>query len=283
VRCTALGDLTLEPVGTGGKRDHALSMRTALLVGLVALATGTAHAATPLPARGDHSVYDAAGVIDAPRTAQLEAIDTELMQKAGVAIVIVTVPKLVDETIDQLAVRVQHDWGVGVKGKDESVVIALSVADRKIFIATGYGSEGYLPDGKVGEIRDHAHDALHAGDFAGGIVMIDREAAAIAAAAHHVTLIGAPAATPAPAQDRGCSGTLPTLAIFLLVFLLFGRGGGGGFLAGTILGNLLGRGGFGGGFGGGGGGRGGGGGGGGYGGGGGGGRGGGGGGGGGRW
>ncbi len=224
-------------------------MRIALLAGLVAFATGTAAAVTPLPARSDHSVYDAAGVIDAPRVAQLEAIDTELMQKAGVAIVIVTVPKLVDETIDQLAVRVQHDWGVGVKGKDESVVIALSVADRKIFIATGYGSEGYLPDGKVGELRDRAHDALHAGDFAGGLLSIDREAAAIAAASHHVTLTGV-ASAPVP-QDDGCAGNVGTIGTFALfaLFILFRlrRGGGGGglgaFLGGAMLGGLFGRGG----------------------------------------
>jgi uncharacterized protein len=167
------------------------------------------------------------------------------MQKAGVAIVVVTVPKLVDETIEQLAVRVQHDWGVGTKGHDESVVIALSVGDRKIFVATGFGSEGYLPDGKVGEIRDHAHDALHAGDFAGGIVAIDREVAAIAATAHGVALTGVPPAAPTP-RERGCDGTLPTMAIFLIVFLLFGRGGGGGgFLAGAVLGNMFGRGGSG--------------------------------------
>src|SRR6478752_3472914 len=100
-------------------------MRTALAAATLAalvLAAPAAHAVTPLPARGDTSVYDAANVIDPATESKLEALDTELWQKAGVSQVIVTVPKLEDETIDQLAVRVQHDWGVGVKGKDESVV-----------------------------------------------------------------------------------------------------------------------------------------------------------------
>ncbi len=214
-------------------------MRTALVAGLVALAAGTASAVTPLPARGDHSVYDAASVIDAPRVAQLEAIDTELQQKTGVAIVIVTVPKLDGETIDQLAVRVQHDWGVGAKGHDESVVIALSVADRKIFIATGYGSEGYLPDGRVGEIRDHAHAALHAGDFAGGLFAIDQEVAATAAAAHQVTLTGVPAVAPQAERHDSWWSTVAMVIFFIVFFFLMRRGGGGGFFAGALLGSMF--------------------------------------------
>ncbi len=222
-------------------------MRTALLTGLIALIATTASAVTPLPARGDHSVYDAASVIDPQTEAQLESLDTELMQKAGVAIVIVTVPRLEGETIDQLAVRVQHDWGVGTRGSDESVVITLAVEDRKIFIATGYGTEGYLPDGKVGALRDHARTKLSAGDFSGGIFQLANEAATIAAAAHDVTLTGAAPITERPARDVGCTGA-GTMVAFLVIFLLlsmFGRrggGGGGGFLAGAVLGSMFNRG-----------------------------------------
>ncbi len=228
-------------------------MRTALIAALVVLSTGLAGAVTPLPPRGDHSVFDGASVIEPQTEATLEAIDTELMQKAGVAMVFVTVPKLDGETIEQLAIRVQHEWGVGTAGKDESVVVAVSVEDHKIFIATGYGSEGYLPDGKVGEIRDHVRDRLHAGDFSAGLLQIAHEVAPIAAAAHGVTLDGAPALRTTTGRDAGCGGMSPIMIMFvvLLVFGMFGRGGrggGGGFLAGAVLGNMFGR---GGGFGGG--------------------------------
>ncbi len=229
-------------------------MRTALSTGLMArmvvmalmAATTTASAETPLPARGDHSVYDVASVIDAQTEAHLEALDTLLMQKAGVAMVIVTVPRLDGETIEQLAVRVQHDWGVGASATDESIVIALTVEDRKIFIATGYGSEGYLPDGKVGELRDRARSKLSAGDFSGGLAQLANEAAAIAAAAHDVTLTGDPPPARAPSEDTGCAGS-STIVGFLVLFLvlsMFGRrggGGGGGFLAGAMLGSMFNR------------------------------------------
>jgi uncharacterized protein len=213
-------------------------------------ASATALASTPLPAHGDHSVYDIANVIDDARERSLEAINAELFARARVAIVVVTVPRLIDETISELAVRVQHDWGVGERGKDESVVIALSVADRKIFLATGYGSEGYLPDGKVGEIRDRATPLLRGNDFSGGLYTADLAVAQVAAAAHHVTLTGVAAAVPAARRDDG--GGIASLVIFGIIAVVAiglagrgrgGRGGGGfgGFWLGALLGGLFGN------------------------------------------
>jgi len=224
-------------------------MRTALAaltLAAITMAAPAAHAVTPLPARGDTSVYDAANVIDDATETKLEALDTELLQKTGVAQVIVTVPKLEGETIDQLAVRVQHDWGVGAKNKDESVVIALAVADRKVFIATGYGTEPYLPDGKVGAIRDHARPQLSHNDFSGGIYSIARETAAVAATAHDVTLVGAPPIEERARRDAGCAGQGATIVFFVIFILIAiaGRrgGGGGGFWTGAVLGSMWGRG-----------------------------------------
>ena len=45
-------------------------------------------------------------------------------------------------------------WGIGKKGEDKGVLIFLTVKERKIRIETGYGVEGILPDGLVGEILD---------------------------------------------------------------------------------------------------------------------------------
>ncbi len=241
---------------------------TVAVLALCVVAARDAHAVTPLPQRGDHSVYDVAGVIDAATESQIEAIDRELFDKAGVAIVVVTVPKLEGETIGQLALRVQESWGVGVKGKDESVVIALSVADRAIFFASGYGSEPYLPDGKLGEIRDHVTPMLRANDYGGGLLRGVREVASVAAAAHGVKLLGDDSVGQGGAianeqPSTGCNDSVLTIAVLLVIVLSFafrGRGGGGrgrrgGFFfwpMGGWIGGGRGRGGFGGGGGGGG-------------------------------
>ncbi|MFN3534066.1 MAG: TPM domain-containing protein, partial [Desulfatiglandales bacterium] len=43
---------------------------------------------------------------------------------------------------------------IGKKGEDKGVLIFLTLKERKMRIETGYGVEGILPDGLVGEIRD---------------------------------------------------------------------------------------------------------------------------------
>ncbi|MBW3467401.1 TPM domain-containing protein [Arthrospiribacter ruber] len=37
-------------------------------------------------------------------------------------------------------------WGIGQKDKDNGVLILAAMEDRKVFIATGYGMEGVIPD-----------------------------------------------------------------------------------------------------------------------------------------
>jgi uncharacterized protein len=244
-----------------------MRLRPALVLVFLLVATGAASAKTPLPRQVNGvSVYDAAGVIDQGTEQRMEALHMELRQKAGVAIVVVTVPALEDETIDELAVRVGHEWGVGQKGKDEGIVVARSMDPSKIFIATGYGSEGYLPDGKVGAIRDEAVPRLRKGD-PGGYFLISARLAEAAAKEHNIQLSGMPDLPPQQVgRKRSCAGSV--LGLLLLLFLIGafvgrgrgGRGGGGmgGLMTGMILGNILSgmtRGGFGGGgFGGGGGG-----------------------------
>ena len=226
-------------------------MRVLLALAIVAATAGGVAARTPLPAPTDHSVYDIANVIDDVRERQIEAIDRELFDRAKVAVVVITVPRLVDETISDLAVRVQHDWGVGLRGKDESVVIALSVEDRKIFLATGYGSEGYLPDGKVGAIRDLATPFLRTNDFSAGLYTADLAIAQAAAAAHGITLSGVPAAASAPAPGDDDDASLIFVGIVIIFVIIAavlrgrgrgGRGGGfGSFCIGALLGGLLGN------------------------------------------
>jgi uncharacterized protein len=190
------------------------------VAGALTGAAGVAGAATPLPARDPaRSVYDTADVIAPADEASLEAIHRELYAKAEVAIVVVTIPRLVDETIEDFAVRVGQTWGVGKRGSDRGLVIAFSRDDRKIFVATGYGTEGYLPDGRVGDLLDrHAMPALRAGRYSEGLTQLDRALAAVAAHEHGVTLTGVP--PPSPPIRSSPGGTLLTIiGIAVLVFL----------------------------------------------------------------
>lgn len=238
--------------------------KSAIVVLVLAIAGSVAAAATPLPPRSDRLVYDTAGVIDDGAERELEQRHRELLAKARVALVVVTVPRLVDETIDELAVRLGQSWGVGRKGQDRGLVVALSRDDREIFVATGYGTEGYLPDGRVGALIDeHAAPYLGRGELSEGIRRLSNALAAESAREYGVALADSRTRTveqraPRPPGPLGivllvivavAFGLLAWRHPFLamLLFASMGRARGGGGFGGGMGAGGFGGGGFGGG------------------------------------
>jgi uncharacterized protein len=140
-----------------------LVLAAALLMALIA---GTTFAADKYPApRG--AVNDFANVIDPESAAKMEALAREVLQKTGTAVVVVTVPAIGEnEEYNMYANGLYKAWGIGKKGEDKGVLIFLTLKERKIRIETGYGVEGILPDGLVGEIRDkYLKPQLQAGNY----------------------------------------------------------------------------------------------------------------------
>lgn len=253
----------------------------AVLALLLALAVGAVLAARSerllgaqirLPPPEDRSVHDLAGVIDPEAEETMERLHTDLFRQTGVAIAVVTVPTLEGEPIEEFGARVGTEWGVGRRDEDRGIVVSLAVEERGINISTGYGVEGFLPDGRVGAILDGVVPALSEADYSTGLVQISAALVGAAADEYGVTVDGAIELMP-PALGRPASrgeriaaaifGLLFTLGMFYLVvrhpmlFLLLlssgrgtrmGRGGfrGGGFGGGHGFGGF-GGGGFGGG------------------------------------
>ncbi len=67
-------------------------------------------------------------------------------------IIVVTLPDLDGADPGEYATALGREWGVGQKGQNNGVVILASRDDRKVFIATGYGIEGAIPDAVAGRI-----------------------------------------------------------------------------------------------------------------------------------
>lgn len=231
----------------------------ALVIGARAVATEEPEIPPP---RG--LVNDFARVLDPGTVAHLEALIGELRAKTGSEIAVVTVQSTKPLTAFDYAVKIAEAWKPGAKDKDNGVVFLVAVADREMFIATGYGIEGALPDGKVGEIRDTLIvPRFRAGDLPGGIRAGTEALAATIAREYGVTLSGArpPAPVRRPGGNQGGIVPLLVLAVFLmfmfrsglwpLLFLPRSRGGfGGSFGGGGFGGHGGGFGGGGGGFGG---------------------------------
>ena len=61
-------------------------------------------------------------------------------------IAVVTINSLKGNDIDDYSFRLAEKWEIGRKGKDNGVLILVALEDSKMFIATGYGMEGVIPD-----------------------------------------------------------------------------------------------------------------------------------------
>ncbi|HLZ18401.1 MAG TPA: TPM domain-containing protein [Smithellaceae bacterium] len=134
-------------------RNRILPALWAVLL-LIILATG-APAAETYPQPTGMAVNDFARVIDPENTAKMESLAREILQKTGASVVVATVATMGEnEEVSMYVNGLYKAWGIGKKGEDRGVLIFLAVKERKIRIETGYGVEGVLPDGLVGEILD---------------------------------------------------------------------------------------------------------------------------------
>ena len=124
------------------------SNRTLLWGFLLILATcstvGTAHAFN-VPAY-DGFVTDYTDVLSSNEKQQLETTLTAYRNVTSNEIAILLVDTLDGEPIADAAVSVGRDWALGRADVNNGILILAAIDDREIFIATGYGLEGAMPD-----------------------------------------------------------------------------------------------------------------------------------------
>lgn len=225
----------------------------AILILLTLMGISSSMAESPFPKpRG--LVNDFADVIPPDYEQKLVALTNELLQKTGIPVVVVTMPDIGGAEYNDYVNRLYSAWGIGKKGEDKGVLVFVTIKERKMRIETGYGVEGILPDGLVGEIRDRTmipyfKDNRFGEGLLNGTVALSQIIAKNAGA----TLTGQPAARPAPKKRRPGLSLSPFLFLFFLFLVLASRRRGGSWL--LFLPLLLGGGGgpgprYGGGFGG---------------------------------
>ena len=165
-------------------------------------------------------VSDYVGVIDAATRKRIEAQVAELRAKTGAEISIVVVATTEPLTAFDYAIKIAEDWKPGGAERDNGVLFLVATEDRALFILTGYGVEGALPDGRVGAIRDQiVVPAFRRGDFGGGIAAATAEMVRIIAADAGVELTGV-APTPPPSPRRTRPSPLVLIAVLGLIGLL---------------------------------------------------------------
>ena len=115
-------------------------------------------------------VNDNAGMLSKEAVSRLDATLADFQRTDSTQLVVLTIPSLQGEPLEDYAVKVAQAWGIGQKGKDNGVLLLVSKGDRKVRIEVGYGLEGRLTDALTGRIIDHAIvPAFKAGRFDAGI------------------------------------------------------------------------------------------------------------------
>jgi uncharacterized protein len=226
-----------------------------------------AEAIKDLPQPTDY-VSDFGHVLSPEAIARLDSICSQLDHTAANAqVAVITVHDLDGDDAADYANQLEDKWKIGRKGTDRGVLVLLAVADHKYRIEVGYGLEGILPDGKIGDIGREMVPDLRAGDYDGAMTLAVGEVAQVIAADAKVTLAdNEPAPAPQTAHQSSPLGGIAFLLIILFFFggfsllrILFGaslffggwgRGGWGGGSSGGFGGGGFGGGGGGGGFGG---------------------------------
>jgi uncharacterized protein len=116
-------------------------------------------------------VNDGADILAPVTEEKLEQFLRGFEQSDSTQIVVLTIPTLEGEALEEYALRVAESWGVGQKGKDNGALLLIVRDDRKVRIEVGYGLEGRLTDLLAGRIVDNEiRPRFRAGDYDGGVV-----------------------------------------------------------------------------------------------------------------
>lgn len=197
-----------------------------------------------LPAPTNY-VNDFAGVLSPGTLASLNALCAQVDLQAHAQLAVVTVKNLDGEPIENFATALEDKWKVGKKGTDRGLLLILATDDRKYRIEVGYGLEGILPDGRVGDIGRQMVPYLRQNDYDGAVTMAVRQIAGVIAADAGVTLNTGLRPGYAPAQQPKplSLGEVLVLGVILLLVIFFLARVGGSGLLGFLIGMFLGGGG----------------------------------------
>lgn len=191
-------------------------------------------------------VNDFAGVLSAGEVQQLERELVNYDDTTSNQITIVTVKTLDDYPIEEYALKILRDWGVGNKKTNNGIVILAAIDDRKVRIEVGYGLEGAIPDITASHIiQNDIAPNFRGGNYYEGL---SKAAASIIKAA--AGEYKAPKGYRSKKSSKGIPiGLIVFVIIMIALFAGRNRGGGGGFMSRRgsgwlgpfILGNMLGR------------------------------------------
>ncbi len=91
-------------------------------------------------------VNDFTGTLSSSEVSRLEQKLVAYNDSTSTQVAIVLMKSVGSYDISDYAFRLAESWGIGGSKNDNGILILAAMDDRKVFIATGYGMEGAVPD-----------------------------------------------------------------------------------------------------------------------------------------
>jgi uncharacterized protein len=227
---------------------------------LIASLPEVSAAENPKSIRPAGYVTDLADVISVDAKSRLEALCSEVEQKTGAQMAIVTVRSLDSDSIENFAVDLYKQFGVGQKSDNRGVLLLVAPNDHRYRVEVGYGLEPVINDARAGDAGRLMVGFLREGDYSAAIEAAAWKLAKYVADDRGVELSAEPPR--APPRRKSISPSLGFWGWLFILWILFSifrtgaragvrRGGIPGWWIGPLLGGMGSRGWRGGGFGGG--------------------------------
>ncbi len=165
-----------------------------------------------VPALWNIRVHDDAKVLSQQTVDYLESRLKTFEDSTSNQIAILIVPSLEGEVIEEYGLKVAEAWKLGTSGKDNGIIMLVSIGDRKMRIEVGQGLEGPLPDAMTNRIiRNEMAPAFRRGDYDGGMI-----------AATNAVIAATKGEYKGEGTRGGRSGGKGRFPVWLIVFLVLG-------------------------------------------------------------
>lgn len=137
---------------------------------LASTVTFASHAlALDVPSLSGH-VVDPGHVLPASAVQSMSARLAAHETATSNQVVVLIVPSLEGDGLEEFSHRVATTWKLGQTGTDNGVLLLVAIQERKVRIEVGYGLEGTLTDARSARIiRNEIVPRFRTGDFPGGV------------------------------------------------------------------------------------------------------------------
>jgi uncharacterized protein len=181
-----------------------------LILWAVCIPSQTAHALTVPALKG--RINDYAQILSPATISQLDNALRYFEQQESTQIVVLTVPTLSGDSLEDFSIRVAESWKIGQKKLDNGAILLIAKQERKLRIEVGYGLEGRLTDLVSGRIiRDVIAPRFKQGNFDQGV--IDGVTAMMAAVKGEFNMNASP-----PPREITHKNSLGDLIVPLIIF-----------------------------------------------------------------